>query len=143
MGCSTNYKLQASRSFDHMVEPAEPNQSSANAVGNVTTLVCTVQNIVARLKTSREAAKLNATMKGVYDQIMKTKRIDSAGCADVISTTDTRQSTSSFIEKWSQERNKRDSTPTALRDGRNDTDPDTQPLQHPPDPDWSPCRRRL
>ena len=99
-----------------------------------------MQSIVARLKTVTEAAKLSAIVKVVHDQVMKTRRIDSAGCADAISTTDTGQSTSSSIEKLSQELNKRDSTPTALRDGRNDTDPDAKPLQHPADPDWSPCR---
>ena len=60
------------------------------------------------------------------------------GCAMLVERSC--ESTASSIEKWSQERNKRDWTPTALRDGRNDTDPDAQPLQHPPDPDWSPCR---
>jgi hypothetical protein len=37
---------------DHMVEPPEPNQSSANAVENVT--ICTVQNVAAELKTEAE-----------------------------------------------------------------------------------------
>jgi hypothetical protein len=46
---TTNCKPQ--EVSDHIVEPAEPKQSSANAVGNVTILVYTVQNIVARLKT--------------------------------------------------------------------------------------------
>lgn len=46
---TTNCKPQ--EVSDHMVEPAEPNESSADAVGNVTILVCTVRNIVARLKT--------------------------------------------------------------------------------------------
>jgi len=46
---TTNCKPQ--EVSDHMVEPAEPNQSSAKAVGNVTILVCIGQNIVARLKT--------------------------------------------------------------------------------------------
>lgn len=79
-----------------MVEPAEPNQSNVNTVWNITTLVCTV----AGLKTAApEAAKLKAIVKAVHDKFMKTRRIDSAGCADTISTTDTRQPTSS-VEKW-------------------------------------------
>lgn len=42
---TTNCKPQ--EVSDRMVEPAEPNQSSANGVGNVT--FCTVQNIMALL----------------------------------------------------------------------------------------------
>jgi hypothetical protein len=68
---TTNCKPQGVS--DHMVEPAEPNESSANAVVNVTILVCTVQNIVARLRLA-EAAKLNAIVKGVQDPSHEDKK---------------------------------------------------------------------
>jgi hypothetical protein len=79
-----------------MVEPAEPNQSNINTVWNITILVCTVEGLKTAVP---KAAELKAVVKAVHDQFMKTRRIYCAGCADTISTTDTRQPTS-FIEKW-------------------------------------------